>query len=197
MCGTIYRVIIKQRNWQSWIFQAMPWKDRKVENTSLRELSCQMCQSAGREQKHQQRVQITIFIFLLNEIRGGVWLVWHRNCQPLTLQGVRSEHSSCCLPRGIQELVQVSEIWGWSIIKNKVTGKHWSPHWTDFSETLRKPLILVISCKNRRWILKSLHWWGMLFSAVRLHCLQQSEMGLRRWCQASAFSLLLCSFVVF
>lgn len=41
----------------------MPRKDRKVENTSLSELSCQMCQNADREQKHQQWVQVTIFIF--------------------------------------------------------------------------------------------------------------------------------------
>lgn len=41
----------------------MPRKDRKVENTSLSELSCQMCQNADREQKHQQWVQVTILIF--------------------------------------------------------------------------------------------------------------------------------------
>lgn len=141
------------------------------------------------------------FHFLLNEMRCEVWLLWHRNCQPLTQQRVRSEHSPCCLPQGTQELVWVFEIWGLAIIKKQVThiaGKLWSPHWADFSETLRKSLILVLSCKNRREILESLHWWGrVLFSAVRLHCLQQSEMGLRRWCQASAFFLLLCSFVVF
>lgn len=110
-------------------------KREKGRKHSLNELPCQMCQSAGREQKRQQCVQLTILIFVFNEIRGGVWLVWHRNCQALTLQRLRSEHSSCCLPGGTQELVQVFEIQGLSIIKKKVTlvaGKHCSRHWSDF-----------------------------------------------------------------
>lgn len=42
----------------------MSWKDlTTAENTSYSELSCQMCQSAGREQKQQHHVQLTILIF--------------------------------------------------------------------------------------------------------------------------------------
>lgn len=193
MCGTICRAYYSAKELPNLDFLTSAMKREKGRKHSLSELSCQMCQSAGREQKHQQCVQLTILIFLFNEIRGGVWLVWHRNCQALTLQRFRSEHRSCCLPGGTQEPVQVFEIQGLSIIKKKVThvaGKHCSPHWSDFGETLRKSLILVPFCKNNGGILKSLHWYGMLFSAVRLYCLQQSEIGLRRWSQDSAFFLL-------
>lgn len=65
------------------------------------------------------------FHFLLCEIRNGVFLVWHRKCQTLTLQRFRSEHSSCCLPWGTQELVQVFEIRGLSIIKKESDSCCW------------------------------------------------------------------------
>lgn len=126
------------------------------------------------------------FHFLLGEIRDGVWLVWHRNCQDLTLQSNRSENHSCCLPWGTQELVPIFEIQGLSINKKESYSRCWktlessldrfqcnTKKFTDFGPFF---------CKNHGGILQSLHWFGILFYAVRLHCLQQSEIGLRRWC---------------
>lgn len=118
------------------------------------------------------------FNFLVNDVRCGVWLVWHRNRKSLTLQRVGIEHNCRRLPWWTcsQELMQVFEIYSLSIIKKKknayIVGKHWCPHRKNFSETPRKSVTLAPFCKDRRGGFKYMNWWGTLLSAVRLHNVQ-------------------------
>lgn len=117
------------------------------------------------------------FHFLANDVRCGVWLVWHRNCRSLALQRVRSKHNCWCLPwwTCTLELRQVFDMCSLCLIKKRnayVPGKHWCPHRTAFSETPRESVTLAPFCKVQREDLKYVHWWGMLFLAVRLHDVQ-------------------------
>lgn len=141
------------------------------------------------------------FHFLLNEIRGEVWLVWHRNCQALTLQRFRSEYSSCCLPQGTQELVQVFEIQGLSIIKKESDSYSWKAlesslerfqwntkkipdFWSFFARIMEEFSNLCADVECR-----SLQWGCTAFNSQKYDW--EGDAGLL------PFFLLLCSFVVF
>lgn len=128
------------------------------------------------------------FHFLVNDVRCGIWLVWHSDCS-LVLCRVRSEQERAQVFKGAstQELVQVFEIYRFSkmltllgssgVHTGQISVEHQENQlfWLPFARIIEKVSNI---CTDEECC--SLQWGCTMFNSP----LKLSEVGLRKRCHS-------------